>query len=343
MITLLFVLGACGGKEQPVVEVVRPVRAVKVADSEAFSGRRFSGRAKAVQEVALSFEVAGRMVERPVNVGDRVENGQLLGRLDPTDYQNALDAAVAQRAQAEAYRDRIAQAAKTGAVAEQELTNAQAAYDVAVAQVNIRKKALEDTRLHAPFAGEIAATYVEQFQNVLAKQPVMRLLDLSKIEVVFDIPESLISYTPYVRDLEVEFDAFPGRPVPARIKEVGTEATMATRTYPVTVIMDQPKGFRILPGMAGTSRGRLELPRETESSGLEIPADAVFANEGKEFVWVITGSPLTVTRREVRSQGLTSRGVRVLGIKAGECIATAGVHHLREGQRVRILGQEQER
>ena len=77
--------------EKPVV--IRPVRAMKIADTEDLEARWFPGRAQATQEVNIAFEVAGRIIERPVDVGDRVEEGDMLARLDPSDFQNELAAA----------------------------------------------------------------------------------------------------------------------------------------------------------------------------------------------------------------------------------------------------------
>ena len=294
----------------------------------------------------LAFEVPGQLVERPVDVGTEVKKDQMLARLDPRDYQNALDATKARRTQAEAFRDRIAEAAKTGAVAQQQLTDAQAQYDVAVADVKIKEKALADTRIYAPFAGTIAATFVENFQNVRAKQPALRLLDTSKIEMTLDIPESLISNAPYVKEVKVEFDAFKGRPVSARIKEIGTEATLATRTYPVTLVMDQPQDFKILPGMAGVARGHAELPGDAAKTGFEVPVVALYEHEGQDHVWVLvdgtTGGVFTARRRAVQAGELTGRGVLLRGVQPGEIVATAGVHYLREGQKVRLLGESGE-
>jgi RND family efflux transporter MFP subunit len=331
--------------EQPVPEPkpIRPVRAMTLGDVEAFSSRSFPGRAEATREVNLAFEVSGKLVGRPVEVGDVVTEGQVLARLDPRDFQNALDAAQARLAQAEAFRDRIAQAAKTGAVAQQDLTDAQAAYDVASAEVNIQQKALADTELQAPFTGTIAATFVENFQNVQAKQAILRLLDTSRIEMTVDIPESLISNVQYVRAITVEFDAFPGLSVPATIKEVGAEATLTTRTYPVTAIMDQPEGYEILPGMAGVATGEAELPGGTVYVGFEIPATALFQHEDQDCVWALDPDDeelYTARRMPVEIGVLTALGVRVKGLEPGLILATAGVHSLREGQQVRLLSDD---
>jgi RND family efflux transporter MFP subunit len=160
--------------------------------------------------------------------------------------------------------------------------------------------------------------------------------------MVVDIPESLISVVPYATDIEVTFDAFPERKLPGRIKEIGKEASLTTRTYPVTLEMDQPADIKILPGMAGTARGKpsQQAPDNVlKPQGILVPAQAIFsvAEDGKSYVWVINESGL-VKRQEVQLGRVTNAGVDVLsGLTAGDWIATAGVHFLREGQTVKIL------
>ena len=165
-------LVACG--EEKTEEPVRTVRVMTVGGAERITNRSWPGRAKATQEVNLAFEVSGRLIERPVDVGDKVTAGDVLARLDPRDFQNALDASTAARNQAAAYRSRIARAVKSGAVSQQEYDDAEAKLEVAQADVKIKAKALEDSVLVAPFDGTISAAYVENFQNVRAKQSMVR-------------------------------------------------------------------------------------------------------------------------------------------------------------------------
>jgi RND family efflux transporter MFP subunit len=310
---------------------------MRVADLDQVSRRVFPGRAEAVQAVDIAFEVQGQMIERPVNVGDNVEKGQVLAQLDPRDYQNDLDSAQAQMDRATAYFERIEQAAETGAVAQQDLTDAQAQLDVAQANLNVKKKALTDTKIAAPFDGSIAATYLENFQNVRRKQSVLRLLDTSRIEMKVDIPEQLISLVPYVRDITVSFDAFPGKKVSAEIKEIGTEASATTRTYPVTVIMDQPEDFTILPGMTGQVRGRPDVDAPLSTEGVQVLGSAVFEKNGKEYVWILDEGSNTVKQHQVEMRRVNAQGVFVEGIEPGQLVVTAGVHYLSEGQNVRLL------
>ncbi len=328
---------ACGTEAVP-PEVVRPVMAMQVTDSDPFSERWFPGRAKATREANIAFEVPGRLIERPVEVGDVVEKGQLLAKLDPRDFANSLNKARAIGDRTEAYRDRIALAAQSGAVSRQDLTNAEAEFEATAAEVEIRAKALQDSELYAPFDGTVSSIPVENFENVQAKQVIMRVLDTSKIEMVIGIPESLISNAPYVKAVRVRFSALPGREFPAKIIEVGNEASEATRTYPVNLLMEQPEDAEILPGMAGEASGWVEVPGEETGQSLEVRISALSTDDNqKSYVWVVDPEAQTVRRREVEVGETISRGVVVRGLERGEWVAIAGTRALRDGQKVRIL------
>jgi RND family efflux transporter MFP subunit len=335
----LVVLMACG-EEPPPPEIIRPVIAMQVARSGAFDERWFPGRAKATREANIAFEVSGRLVERPVEIGDQVEQGQLLAKLDPRDYLNSLNQARAGRTRTLAYRDRIVRAGRTGAVSRQEVTDAEAELEAANAEVEIRAKKLQDSELFAPFDGTASAILVENFENVMAKQVIMRILDTSKIEMVIDIPESLISNAPYVKSIRVRFAAFPGKEFSARIVEISNEATEATRTYPVNLLIEQPDDVKILPGMAGEASATVELPDAPDTEGLEVRLGALVTDDSeKSYVWVIDPEAQTVSRRDVELGETTSRGIFVLGLERGEWVAVAGTKTLREGQKVRLIEQ----
>ena len=353
---------ACS-EEVPVKdEVVRPVRAMQIGDATDFDSRSFPGTAKATHEANLSFRVSGPLIERPVFVGDEMKAGGTLAQIDPTDFQVELRNAEAllQRATANQERakldlDRLERIRKQdpGAASEVKLDEArdnlnQAKADVSArdATVEAARNALQYTTLKAPFNGTVVATYVENFEFVRAKERVIRLLDTTRIEFVVNLPESLISYAPFVRDVKVVFDSYPDHPVSAEIKEIGTEASQTTRTYPVNLIMDQPEGFRILPGMAGRATGNVDVPADGQlAQGLTVPVTAVFSprEDDKTYVWIIDPDQGTVSSREVKTEALTEAGIRIVeGLEDGEWVATAGANYLREGQKVKLLGKDGE-
>jgi multidrug efflux pump subunit AcrA (membrane-fusion protein) len=202
------------------------------------------------------------------------------------------------------------------------------------------KNQLDYAVLKAPFDGSVASRYVDNFQTVQAKQSVVRLLDVSKIEVTIQVPESLISLVPGVKKAICRFDAFPGKEFVGQVTKFGSEASQTTRTYPVTVQIDPPKDLQILPGMAAIVRGLPEADGKAGGEDLVVPPGAVFNDDAGQqaYVWVVDEGSQTVARRAVKAGKLTPVGIAVTeGIKAGEWVVTAGVHSLRENQRVSIL------
>ena len=153
-----------------------------------------------------------------------------------------------------------------------------------------------------------------------------------------DVPETLIANAYNVKEVEITFDAYPDRVIPARIKEIGTEASAGTRTFPVTLIFDQPEDITILPGMAGTAIGDPTAGQE-EAAEPEflLPLDAFFTADGKTHkVWVIDEPSMTVKAHEVTRGRLTAKGQYVTGLEEGLWVATAGANTLREGQKVKF-------
>jgi len=354
----LFALLGCKD-EIPQKEMIRPVRAMQISDPAEFTKRWFPGQAKATQEVDLSFRVAGPLVTLPVNVGDTVRKGQELAKIDPRDYQvdlrsaqGQLERAKASLKRAEADYERVLRIQKQdpGAVSQtlvdsnrQTAASTRAEIRSLQASVDSARDRLGYSYLKAPFDGIVTATYVENYEDVKAKQPIVRLIDHSQIEMIVNIPEVLISHADYLKEagkvFRVRFDPFPNREIEAQIKEIGKEASKTTRTYPVTLIMDQPEDIKILPGMAGNAASTVSPPGMQGQSQVVIPETAVFSpDENKTYVWIIDEKSKKVNKREVKTGDLLDSGITVReGIEPGEWIATAGVHYLKEGQEVRIL------
>ena len=347
-------LSACSQEEAaPKKETIRPVRALKIADVSNFEQRWFSGRARAVQEIDLSFRISGPLIFRGVNVGDTVEEGAVVAQVDPATFRADVAQAEAGLARAEAalsnttdQLNKQRQLVTRGLYSVSRLDEYIAAEQQAKAEVSAQRASLERrkldlsyTTLRAPFAGIVVQTFVENFQDVQAKEPVLRLVDNSKIEMTINLPETLISQVGLIDKGIVVFDAYPGVRVPATLKEIGTEASATTRTYPITISMDQPEGIKILPGMAGKATAD---PRGVE--GIEttifVPESAVLSpsSDAAPQVWVFDPSTNKVARRDITTRGLADQGIIVAsGLEPGEFIVTAGVHYLRDGQEVRLL------
>ncbi|MCZ6492665.1 MAG: efflux RND transporter periplasmic adaptor subunit [Planctomycetota bacterium] len=361
LLTVLL-LSACEEKAAEKKTVIRPVIAIRVADTSGLSERAFPGRARAGQEVNLSFRVSGPLIALPANVGDEFKSGDVVARIDPRDFETAArtvrgqlerEQARAKRAEADLRRLKNVMKEDPGATSQAAIDRARQIRDSSAASARslaaslaAAKDRLSYTQLKAPFDGRVAQTYVENFETVVAKQPILRLLNPASIEFVISVPENLIGLAPSVESVEVKFDALPGVKVPAKIKEIGKEASQATRTYPVTLVMTQPEGVEILPGMAGAATITSRPPDSSGLVGIQIPATALFtgADSTKFFVWIIDEASKTLSRREVEAGRLSNFGVLIKsGLKAGEWVVIKGVHSVGEGQQIRIIDAAKEK
>jgi RND family efflux transporter MFP subunit len=331
----------------PEPETANPPRsgkAMQVVAPSTIASRSFPGRAEAGQEVNLSFRVAGPLIELPVSVGDAVKQDDIVARIDPTDYQSVVSSLEGQLQSAQAAANR-AQADSTSEMAldraRQLRDSTAAAVRSTRATVTGARDQLSYTSLSAPFDGEVVETYVENFETVVPMQPILRVVDRASIEFRISVPENQIVYAPYVTGATVTFDALPGVEVPAVIKEIGKEASQATRTYPVTLAMEQPEGADILPGMAGEALMEADLPEESARLGIQIPTTALFAEDDteKSYVWVIDPGTSTLERRQVQTGDLSEFGILIRsGLEAEEWVVVAGASLLSAGEEVRILG-----
>jgi len=353
----LLALPGCNKQESPEPASPRPVKAMRVGQEQAFGGRWFPGQATAADVANLSFRVSGTLQSLPVKLGDEFKKGQLLARLDPRDFEVALDNAQAQLQKAQAglelaqsEYERVARVYEKdpGAVSVSMVEVRKAELDTAKSQIASAQAALSNARdnlsyttMRAPFDGTVVEKFVENFEDVRAQQEILRLSDSRSLKFVVQVPETLMVNAGKVTGAIVVFDAYPDREIKAKISEIGKEASKTTRTYPITLQMDQPGDFKILPGMAGKARGDREeankLSREAGVVGVEIPVSAMIADGNKTSVWVINEQTKQVTRRDVKMVNLTEQGAMVTGLEAGEWIVTAGVNSLVENQPVRVL------
>ena len=334
------VLSGCGRKE--VVERAPVARAVKVVTvgGDSAQSRTFPGRVEASDQVDLSFRVGGPLIEFPVLEGDFVGKGQLAARIDPRDYRIRLDAARAEVERTDADFRRYSVLYEKDAVSKAQLDQALAARDVARAQEEDAAANLDDTYLRVPFSGRIAETFVENFQDVKAKEPILSLINVSQVEIVVDVPENLVArFKEIQRDsrFAARFDAAPGREFETRVSEVATQADPRTQSFRVTFTLPQPEGVNVLPGMTATVTRN---PPPGESVEIVVPAIAIFADAaGSPHVWIVDRDNGTVERRSVRTGDLSETDSIVVleGLVPGEDIAVSAVSQIRDGMTVRPI------
>lgn len=323
----------------PDLDIVRPVKALTIPGIGDGTTRQFPGRVRAAERVDLAFPTSGKLIELPVVQGQMVAEGERVARLDPRDYQSAVQAAQAQYNEARANFERGKELVEQGHISGMDFDRLRANYEVAAAQLSTARKALSDTDLVAPFDGVIARRHVDNFQEVSTNQPVVSLQDNSVIEIVVDAPERLVASAANdgKATFAATFEALPGVEFPLTIREFSAEADPNTQTYEIIFAMPRPETANILPGMTANVIARRPVAAGVTGGSIRIPAIAVFANEGGEpQVWVI-GADGTVDLRAVTTGSLVGADrIEILsGLEPGDTIAIAGVSRLREGQQVR--------
>jgi RND family efflux transporter MFP subunit len=347
----MFVLGAvfagCGDEPPPPEVVARPVKMLEIGLGGVSGVREYPGTIRAAQQAELAFEVPGLIVELPVVAGQWVGRGRMLARLDARNYEAQRDADAASLEAARADYERYQELYAADAVTLQDLQLRQAQYDVAEARFRASQKALDDTRLLAPFEGRVARRYMENYQNVLAKEPVFLLNDDRRLEIVIAVPEAdallarrALDDPAAVRrvDAEATVSAFPDRRFPASLAEIATQADPVTRTFEVTFAFETPADIPLVPGMTARM-----VVRRTGGSGAaavqRVPANAVFgADDGATSVWTVDPSSMTVARVPITVGTMIGSDVEIVGgLEDGDLIAITGVANLREGDPVRRM------
>jgi len=344
-ISLTLAVGAasCGKKEAPPPkEVIRPVKMMTVAGATSGGEREFPGKVRASRRVDLAFQVSGPLIELPVDEGMQVRKGQILGRILPRDFETAIAKAKANALEAEQQFQRYRDLYIKKQVSKADFDKYKADSDIAKALLKEAEDALNDTYLRASFSGVIAKRYVENFEEVQAKEPIVSLQDISRVEVLVDVPEGVIARirSPKSRpEIFAEFSTAPGKRYKLTLKEFATQADSRTQNYQVTFEMPQPKGVNILPGMTANVIGVVPTGKAREDQ-IVIPAIAVVSDEsGQANVWVYDSEAATVSQRKVTAGDLTGTAdIEILeGLNPGDTIAITGVGQLREGMKVRPL------
>ncbi len=352
----LLLLAFC--EKQVTTESVRPVKTIQVSETSASDNQIiFPGSLRAFKRADLSFRVDGTIVLRNITVGYRAHKDETLIQLDTREYEIALQKA---KGKVDSLEAQVNFAIKdyermqkiferdSGAISESLLdrkkeTSNQLKAELTVAQGDFDQAAdnLSYTTLKAPFDGIIAAIYVENHEQVRAKQIVLRFLDITDREMEINVPEKYINAMLEGKDrlnFEVRLDAFPNITLNAVIKEIGTEASSTTQTYPVTLsLQNVPYDVSLLAGMSG--RAFLARPNANLSNTVKIPKSAIFTDNGRvTYVWIVDPNTQTVHKKAVKlDENNKENTISVQeGLTDGDRIVTAGTSFLIEGQRVKL-------
>jgi multidrug efflux system membrane fusion protein len=348
---LLAALAGCTGEAEVAEGVVRPVKVNVVG--EAVQGRTltYSGVVRPRIESAVGFRVNGKIVERLVNVGDRVEIDQTIAVLDDTDLRLAEDSARANVAAARTRRDIASINLDRGKALLPSATIAQSAYDTrrnemdaavsalesAEAQLSQASNAVGYATLKADKAGIVTAVLAEPGQVVNAGQAVITLAHSGETEIAVAIPEQDAGFLTVGQAAKITLWAGPRASFAGKIREIAGQADAASRTYAIRIAVgDVPAIMRL--GMTATVGVRID----DEAAAMVIPLGALTEADGNPVVFVVDPASKTVRKTDVTVDGTAEDGVRIAsGLNVGDWVVTAGVQFLRDGMRVRVPGERQ--
>jgi RND family efflux transporter MFP subunit len=346
---LVLLLSACS-RPAPVEVPIRSVKVLTVGASPLQGAYEFAGEVRARVESQLSFRVAGQMVRRQAEVGQRVTAGQVLAEIDPKDYKLSADAARAAVAAAQTNLDISAADFKrysglkdqnfiSGADLERReatLKAAQAQLDQAKAQLAAQGNQAGYARLLADAPGIITAVLAEPGQVVAAGTPVFRIAQDGARDVVFAVPEDKLAAIHVGDPVEVRRWT-ENRVVTAKVREVGASADPATRTFPVKVQMP----LNDAPALGATVYVVPQSLNHATVQAIKLPTSALKQDGKSTAVWVLDKSTMTVKSQPIDIATADGNDAVVSGgLKPGDLVVSAGVHVLQPGQKVTIYQEK---
>lgn len=338
----LLLLGACNGAAEP-VKAPRPVLVEAPTALADGGGEAYPGVVRARVEADLSFRVPGKIAERRVEAGSRVEAGQVLATLDPQDAQLNLEAARAAVAAAEAdlklarseeqrYRDLLARGYVSQSVLDAQTNRvalSQAQLEQAQASLRLSENSSRYTRLSADRAGVITRVYAEVGTVVAAGTPVFGFAAEGEREVVIAVPEGRLEAVRKAPAVAVRIWSQGERQYPARLRELSPQASPTTRTHEARFTLLEPDASVQL-GVTAT----VLIGSDRSADTFRLPATAVGdQGEGQAVVWVVrAGSPATVEPVAVRPlQYLHDSVIVQAPLKPDDRLVSVGVHLLQPG------------
>jgi RND family efflux transporter MFP subunit len=342
-------LTLAGCKEEAKVEVaeIRPVRTVTVEPVRLDEARALVGEIQPERDIDLGFRVSGKLVERLVDVGDTFVAGQVIARLDNTDYVQRLESAKSDVFAAEAvlaeatgqhqrtdrlYRHGYATKPQIDA-AVKGLNSAKAKLDSAKAALKLAESQLDYTEIRADFDGIVTATGAEEGQVVNTGQMILRTAEPRVRDAVFNVAEDGFDAdaTREGARMTVLMLDRPEIRMTGIVREVSPTADAATRTYQIRVGLEAaPAEMRFGASVAG----RIDLPNPEV---MVLPAAALFDKAGEPAVWVVDPLQSAVNLTPITVGRFEADGVIVAaGLATGDIVVAAGVHQLRENQKVRV-------
>jgi RND family efflux transporter MFP subunit len=303
------------------------------------------GRLVPEREVVVSAQVPGIVMQLNADVGVKVDSGQALVKLDPTDYTLALNEAnanlqsiQARLSAAENSYERARRLLPENAITPELFDAAEAAYRTSQAQVSqlkaaadIARQRLNKTVICAPFDGHVAQRLVELGQNLAIGDPVMGIADIQTMRVRIHVNEH--DYVNLDKDdpVTVLVEAYADEPFAGRVDKIGIKADARTNTFEVEILLENPT-YTLKAGLTA----RVSIQTEVIQDAVMIPQDSVLFREDRKEVFIIEPGGIAAVR-EVKLGRVEGSAVRILqGLTTGDDLVVTGGQYLRQGDEVTV-------
>jgi membrane fusion protein, multidrug efflux system len=350
LVFAVLALGACHRQvpteTAPAIVVASPIHAYRGVG--AGENIRYPVEAAARYSNAMSFRVAGKLIERNVRLGDSVRRGQVIARLDALDAQKqassaqaALEAAEHRLSFAKQQLDRDQAQFAQNLIAANQLEQTQDTYaaalagrDQSAAQLVVARNTLQYNTLAADHDGVITSEDADTGQVVSAGQTVYGLAWTGDTDAYLDAAAGDLGRMAIGQPASVTFAALPGRRFEARVREVAPAADPQSRTYRVKLTLTEP-GAAVRFGMTGDAT-LSAAAAAGDAPTFKVPATAIFHRGGDPAVWVIRSNDSTLELRPVAVASYRERTATVTGgLSDGDAVVLAGVHTVYAGQHVK--------
>jgi membrane fusion protein (multidrug efflux system) len=318
--------GPGGGSGQPSPVEVSVVERVRIARTSLVTGQL-----SPLRVVGVTSQVAGALVNVPVEEGSRVSAGQLLAELDSRELRAQLDAAEKNLVFVKSNADRSAALLQEQVVTRFEFERDQAALGAAEATVSQLRTRLGFTRIVSPIDGVVTQRFVQTGDVVGGQSRMFTVADISTLVTQLPVSELEVPMLRVGSTVSVQVDAIQ-RSVPGRIRRIFPAADSVSRLVPVEIAIDGPAARELRPGYSV----RVTLQLDERDNALVVPTRAVVGAAGSQSVFVVSEG--RAERRRVRVGPDTDGRMEVFeGLVAGDTIITTGNSLLRDGATVRIV------
>lgn len=351
-------LNACDNTPQVETEPeLRPVRTLLLKAVDVSQALEFTAVVDALNRADLAFKISGNLTHFLVKQGDKVNKGDVIAKLDDTDLKIYVAEAQAHFDTAMADLTRAKNLVKTNYISASEFDQIRTKAQSAKAQLASANNNLDYSTLRASFDGVIAKVYSKNYQEINAKEPIVRLHDLSEIQLIVNIPESIMIHLKKNAAqgvVSATFNSIEDHNFPLQFSEVATLADEHSKTYEVIFTMKALDGYAVLPGM--TALVHAQVAREHSENqvypSFYLPSHTVLKDSLGNYVYVVKEHKTGVGkifRKPVVIGNITAQGIEVFtsftseelsgssaGLQSGDHVITAGMSKVSAGSLVKF-------